>query len=403
VGVVYRGAQLDATLSGDRVTLQRAEAQSKKGRLELSGDVRVISLTQFEPNLTVKASDFLFTDTADLRLLASGDLRLSGTMAAPEVRGQVTASGCSYTLPPSALAEPQAASAIKLTPDDIRMMEETFGYQTASTALPMQGLFEASDLDLQVSLGRDNWVRKRTAPRLTLEVTGQVRARKTPHGELDLEGRVAPVPGRSSIEQFGRTFDFTGGEVLLNGGMKDHTIDIRTEYKPPTRSDSDEPEVIVHLDLRGELDRMELELSSEPPLSETEIISYVMTGRSPIKPQTGSDKSGSDAAALATDIGLSQVTGALEGVVQGKAGLDVMQVRYDGLNGATLVAGRYVEPTLYVGLQQPLQYRDTGDQSSQNPYQTVVELEYEAYGWLVLNLQAETSLLRTFLRASHAY
>jgi autotransporter translocation and assembly factor TamB len=161
--------------------------------------------------------------------------------------------------------------------------------------------------------------------------------------------------------------------------------------------------VVVHLDLRGEVDRMQLALSSEPPLSETEIVSYIMTGRSPIKPQTGSDQGGSDAAAMATDIGLSQVSGALEGVVQEKAGLDVLQVRYDGLNGATLVAGRYVDPTVYVGLRQPLQYRDTGDQSSQNPYQTVVEIEYEAFGWLVLNLQAETSLLRTFLRASHAY
>jgi hypothetical protein len=67
------------------------------------------------------------------------------------------------------------------------------------------------------------------------------------------------------------------------------------------------------------------------------------------------------------------------------------------------VAGRYLNQEIYIGVRQPLQYRDKGLNSSQNPFQTAVGIEYEAYRWLVVNLQGEASLLRSFIRASHAY
>jgi hypothetical protein len=156
----------------------------------------------------------------------------------------------------------------------------------------------------------------------------------------------------------------------------------------------------VHLDVDADARQLRLVLSSEPSLPETDIISYITTGRNPTKQQT--DRGGADAAALATDIGLSQVTGALGGVVQEKISLDVLQIRYDPIQGATLIAGRYVDPSLYIGLQQPLQYRDRST-NSQSSYQTAIEVDYEAYRWLVLSLQGEANLLRTFIRARHAY
>ena len=78
-------------------------------------------------------------------------------------------------------------------------------------------------------------------------------------------------------------------------------------------------------------------------------------------------------------------------------------MRYDAQQGMILVAGRYIDPQVYVGFQQPLQYNQTSEKSSQNPYQTVVEVEYEVYRWLLLNLQGDVSLLRAYLRATHAY
>ena len=58
---------------------------------------------------------------------------------------------------------------------------------------------------------------------MSVALTGEFQLRKAPHAEPELYGRIEPVPNRGYVEQFARSFDITGGEVLLNGKMKDHT------------------------------------------------------------------------------------------------------------------------------------------------------------------------------------
>jgi autotransporter translocation and assembly factor TamB len=294
------------------------------------------------------------------------------------------------------------AAEVQLTDADVRMMEEAFGYERTSTTrgqLPFQ-IYDASDLDLAVTLERNNWIRQRVQPRLSVALTGTFKLRKSPHAELQLNGRIEPVADRGYVEQFARSFDITGGEVLLNGPMTAHAVDIQAQYKPPSSSESSESEVVVLLEVQGTIDNMKLTLSSEPPMSEGDIVSFIVTGRSPTTNPAGSDAS---SAALAKDIGLSQVTGPAQAAAQEAIGLDVLQVRFDPVQGATLVAGRYVDPKLYVGFRQPLQYKDTSSPTSTTTYRTSFELEYAIHRWLVFNLQGETSKLRSFIRARHAY
>jgi autotransporter translocation and assembly factor TamB len=281
------------------------------------------------------------------------------------------------------------------------MMEETFGYERTGSSgqLPLQ-VYEASDLDLDVTLERNNWVRQRVQPRLSVALTGRFKMRKPPHAEPELNGRIEPIADRGYVEQFARSFDITGGEVQLNGKMKAHTVDIQAQYKPPSSSESGDSEVTVLLDVEGSIDNLRLTLSSEPAMSEGDIVTFIVTGRSPTtNPQSSEDAS----ASLAKDIGLSQVTGPAQQAAQEAIGLDVLQVRFDPVQGATMVAGRYIDPQLYVGFRQPLQYKDTASPTSTTTYRTSFEVEYAIHRWLVLNLQGETSKLRSFIRARHAY
>jgi len=301
------------------------------------------------------------------------------------------------------MAAAQAAEAVPLTPADVRMMEETFGYLGAPAVDPGLALYDASDLDVQIQLGRDNWLRQRTAPRFAIEAAGDVHFKKAPHAEPELFGRVAPVPGHGYVEQVGRTFDIAGGEILLNGGMEDHTVDLRAEYKTRSSSGSGESDVVVHLGVTGPVDKLRLALTSDPPLSENDILTFIATGRDPTSAQPQSAGSNSGTASLAADIGMAQLTGGLQSAAQEKAGLDVLQIRFDAQQGATLVAGRYVGSTVYLGVRQPLQYHESSTTDSSTPYRTRFEVEYEKYQWLVFNLQGEVDLLRAFLRARHAY
>lgn len=402
LGTAFRGIRLNCALSGNRLLVREAHATSGKGDLKASGELRFVSFRDTELDLAVTADRFSFMDMRDVRAIASGDLRIAGHAGEPRVTGRASIGGSYYLITEADLAASQAGQAVPLSRVDVRMLEETFGYLEGPPLNPPLALYDAADLDLQIHLERDNWLRQRSAPRFSVEVIGDVHLRKLPHAEPELFGRVAPVPGHGYIEQFGRTFDVAGGEILLNGDMKDHTVDLRAEYETRSSSGSGESDVVVHLGVQGPVDGLRLTLTSEPPLSETDILTFIATGRDPTAVQT-SGGSNSGSASLAADIGMSQLTGGLQSAAQEKAGLDVLQVRFDAQQGATLVAGSYVGQRVYLGVRQPLQYRDTGITDATNPYRTRFEVEYEKYQWLVLNLQGEVDLLRGFLRARYAY
>ena len=58
---------------------------------------------------------------------------------------------------------------------------------------------------------------------------------------------------------------------------------------------------------------------------------------------------------------------------------------------------------LYVGFRQPVQYQANDNTSTSTNYRTQVEVEYEAYQWLLMNLQGESSEINSFIRARRAY
>jgi autotransporter translocation and assembly factor TamB len=162
--------------------------------------------------------------------------------------------------------------------------------------------------------------------------------------------------------------------------------------------------VVVHLDVQGTPMAIRLILSSEPAMEQSEIVSFIISGQT--TRERNSSKTGGKgnmATALPLQMGLSQITAPLEEFARQKVGLDVVEVRQDGLQGATLVAGRFLDPRLYVGFRQPVAGRDPNARGTSSAVRTRIELEYSAYEWLVLNLQGESSRVRSFLRVSHAY
>src|SRR4029077_18267781 len=119
---------------------------------------------------------------------------------------------------------------------------------------------------------------------------------------------------RGYVQQFARSFDVVGGEVLLNGKMKDHAVSIHAQYKPESglesSSSSNASDVVVKLDGEAPVEHLKLTLSSEPAMSEAEIISYIATGHSSVGPPN--NNSSSQNSSLLRDIGLSQLTGPAE-------------------------------------------------------------------------------------------
>ena len=79
--------------------------------------------------------------------------------------------------------------------------------------------------------------------------------------------------------------------------------------------------------------------------------------------------------AAGADLALGQIAGALEGAAAQSVGLDVVEIEREGLRQATLVAGKYVTPRLFVGFAQPITLREGNGLSLGEASQPEIEVE----------------------------
>jgi translocation and assembly module TamB len=103
-------------------------------------------------------------------------------------------------------------------------------------------------------------------------------------------------------------------------------------------------DITVSVNVRGTLGSPFVTLSSDPPMSENEALSYLLTGRSINQLQSGE--------ALALDRAAESLAlsggGLLLGGLATRVGLDEVSVEQDTDEGASLVLGKYLTPKLFV-------------------------------------------------------
>ena len=128
------------------------------------------------------------------------------------------------------------------------------------------------------------------------------------------------------------------------------------------------------------------------------MVSYLATG-SPASTAFSGDGSGS----FGADIIASRLSGSLEQFAQEEVGLDVLQIQQEGLHGTSLVAGKYVNPRLFLGFRQGVTYQADDGRSFTDGLTSQAEVEYAALNWLVVNIQGGTSAIRFFLEGTYGW
>jgi translocation and assembly module TamB len=150
---------------------------------------------------------------------------------------------------------------------------------------------------------------------------------------------------RGRFNLVGQTLNFTRGLVSLDGSGKiDPTLDFAATTTTGTIS--------ATLEITGYASAPKITLSSSPPLPQDEILAQLLFGQSAAK--LGAVQLVQTAAALAQITGLpgSSGLGALDTVRQ-TLGLDRLTVGSgQGGSGASIEAGRYVAPGVYLGAKQ---------------------------------------------------
>jgi translocation and assembly module TamB len=391
LGADYQG-QVQATLEGHAVRLEEARVRAGDGQAEARGTIRFEEFPRAILDIGAALTDFRLADGENLGSTVSGKVQLAGTSESPQLRGALDLRNTDLYL--QAANREGSAEEVELTPEDRRTLERRFG---VTPDRRRRDALAPWALDLGMKLGENTWVRRRTNPAVAVEVSGQLEVRKAPQQELTVFGTVRPLAGRSFVDILGRRFEVTSGEVALNGPLDSIRLDVQAEYRADSGGSETPSGVIITTEVSVDSGRLTVTLGSRPPLSMTDIRSYLATGRpAGTDPTRASDEP--DVATTGASLAMGAALGTLAGGAGQKLGFDVIQILQDRGGGQTLVAGKYVSAPLYLGFRQPIvvSEEDTGPEGTTGNMEW--ELEYAALRRALLNVQGAGNELRVFLR-----
>jgi len=400
LGTRYEGIVAGLGLSGTRIAIDSARAESGDGTLTGSGSIEVEELSRPEYDLRISADRFEVMNTSAVQASVSGQIDLEGPLDAPRIVGSIDVEGGDLYL--GDLVEGANVEDVRLSEEEWEELARVFGYERPGRGMRESPFMETATLDLDVRLGRASWLRQRANPELAVQFTGELSVEKQPGDSLRLAGTVEAVPDRSWVEQFGRRFSIEEGQLNLRGAPEDTRIEATAQYVVPSRDNPGQPEVIISLAITGTPGDLQLELSSTPTLEASDMVSYLVTGRPASQALSGGGEGTLSGTGRA--LALGRLSSAVEAYAREEVGLDVVEITTTGLEGVTLLAGRYVSPDLYLGIRQPISLEGSSDETSEQAPTPEVELEFQAIRWLLLNVRAGgRSGVEFFVRTRIAY
>ncbi len=397
LGVSYQGGELSGRVEGEDLRIDRLRLTTgKKEVLDGQGVIHLRPLTDPGVELTATLDNFRVSDSPTLRSSASGKLQITGSVNRPSVTGGLNLG------PTDVFVGAEAAAAkverVELSAEDMRRLARDFGPAVLARTTETPGLMSRIRMDIELRLPRRVWIRRRKSPEADIELAGNMRLRQEPGGDMQFVGKVSPVPGRGTLDLSGRTFRLTGGEIDLNGPVDSTRLDVRAEYQVPTQGSGQDEGVVITVAAKGRLDSLALEFTSDPTMSQEDVLSYIVTGH------PASDNAlleGGGQGTSGKQVAFGQLSQAISGAAGRSLGFDVFQIKQDGTSGFNLTAGRYISDRFFLNLKLPL-----GSGSTSTPGENLgpgFELEYAARRWLRANLRGGSLPSGISFRGRYAY
>lgn len=320
-GVTVTDVHFGAQGQGSRILLNGA-AHSGGGALNAKGDIALQKNGQ-TVHLSLTGKNFQMAHIPDVTAYVSPELKIAVTPSRVDVNGQVTIPKASITprnLPASGV---QTAS-----PDQQIVTQSSSGSKAVARAI---------HANVKVVLGKKVHF---SGFGLKSDLEGAVRVVQQPGNEPTATGAIQLKKG--SYRAYGQNLDIQNGKILFAGGpVSQPGIELKAARYP-------QKDVTVGVKVRGSVRNPQLTLFSDPNMSQSEQLSWLLLGRSL---NSASGKQSSMVARAALALGSSRGNAVLKKVGD-KLGLDEIGVGSaagKSSSEAAFTVGKYLSPKLYVG------------------------------------------------------
>ncbi|WP_420394108.1 translocation/assembly module TamB domain-containing protein [Acuticoccus sp.] len=329
------GASLDASLTGDRVVIDRLTATLGEGTVSVAGSIGLGD--GFPADLTVTARNARYADGRLIAVTFDASLTVTGPLAAgPTIAGNVAVDRAEISVPTrlSGTAALLEVAHIATPPDVLETLRRADAGPFAEDP-DANGGDGASGLTLDVTIDapRRVFIRGRG---IDAELGGRVRL-TGPISDVSPVGRFELIRGRVVI--LTQRIELTEGEVTLFGDLNPI---IRLVAETRNRG------VTVRVVVDGPARDPQIRFESDPDLPQDEVLAQLIFGRSV------ADLSPFQLAQLAAAV--AELAGAGSGPsiidqVRAFSGLDNLEIITTPSGGTAVEAGRYIADNVYVGVR----------------------------------------------------
>ena len=298
--------------------IQRIEGSAKAGDgiVNLTGTVRLSAVDDWQIDLHLTGENALFMNQPHQRFIVTPDVTLRATPSQVDVGGIMR-------VPSAYILYQSSPQQLSLTSDAVIHDHDQ------QTAKPEPVAYQ---MDIQLQAGDDVYLE---AYGLKTGLKGQLNINKPLHGSLNGRGLIELVDG--SYRAYGQDLTFDRGFIQFNGALSDPILDVKASRKVS--------DIEAGLQIKGPVSNLKTTLFSDPAMPETEILSYILRGKS-LNDSNSQEKNALSNAVLAYSIGQST---AITDRATELTGLDEIGFEAEeGVDTVGLTLGKYITPRLYV-------------------------------------------------------
>ena len=313
INLQLRDTLLTAKLSGNTLNLD-GDTHAGTGRAALQGQ---LAWNAGQPHGALKFSgtNLRLVNVPEVRIVASPELLMQVDGRRIDVSGEVT-------LPYARIAPVELRGAVLSSSDEVIV---------GAPVTPAGKRFQVYSR-LKLVLGGD--VNIETYG-LAGKLSGSVTATSGPDAPDTGVGELKVDEGKYTV--LARRLDIERGRLLFNGGpLSNPGVDIRAVKRLS--------DIVAGVNVRGTLREPRLSFFSDPPISQTQIVSLLVAGGSLESVQTNAaDQVGSSRNQV-----LAQGGALLASELGAQWGLEDITVESNRQNQTSLVLGKYLSPRIYV-------------------------------------------------------